>query len=114
MSLVLPRSAMAGAQIEEPLIDSVRTALSSAIHNKAPPVPEFGKPGAPIYLRWLGEMSERLKKKLPDWLTRKEFRRPSVRGASPGSTSAWFGLVQVRATSAVPAVSSAGARGCCR
>ena len=40
-SLVLPGRAQAGAQIEEPLIDSVRTALSSAIANHAPPVPEF-------------------------------------------------------------------------
>ena len=39
--LSLPQAARAGAQIEEPLIDSVRTALSSAVHNKAPPEPQF-------------------------------------------------------------------------
>ena len=33
--------ARAGGQIEEPLADSVRTALSSAIANSAPPVPDF-------------------------------------------------------------------------
>src|SRR5690606_9186274 len=72
--LALPQRAVAGAQIEEPLIDSVRTALSSAIHNKAPPVPEFASTEARLaYLRWLGEMSQRLKKKVPDASTRIEF-----------------------------------------
>ena len=37
--LWLPRHAQAGAQIEEPLADSVRTALSSAVANSAPPDP---------------------------------------------------------------------------
>ena len=49
------------------MIDSVRNALSSAIRSSAPPVPEFGDtPSRLAYLRWLGEMSERLKKKVPD------------------------------------------------
>ena len=114
MSLVLPRSAMAGAQIEEPLIDSVRTALSSAIHNKAPPVPEFGSTEARlIYLRWLGEMSERLKKKLPDWPTRKEFLQTVWYEArrSGLDVSLVLGLVQVESNFRKFAVSSAGARG---
>ena len=114
MSLVLPRSAMAGAQIEEPLIDSVRTALSSAIHNKAPPVPEFGSTEARlIYLRWLGEMSERLKKKLPDWPTRKEFLQSVWYEArrSGLDVSLVLGLVQVESNFRKFAVSSAGARG---
>jgi len=37
----LAPSAHAGGQLEEPLIDSVRTALSSAVSNQAAPVPEF-------------------------------------------------------------------------
>src|SRR3990167_7599107 len=66
--------AWAGGQIEEPLVDSVRTALSSAIQNAAPPIPEFSDTESRLkYLRWLGAMSERLKKKKPDWETRKEF-----------------------------------------
>jgi hypothetical protein len=32
---------LAGQQLEEPLVDSVRTALSAAIANNAPPMPEF-------------------------------------------------------------------------
>jgi hypothetical protein len=66
--------AHAGAQVEEPLIDSVRTALSSAIANQAPPVPEFKDTESRLaYLRWLGAMSDRLKKKKPEWQIRKEF-----------------------------------------
>jgi hypothetical protein len=54
----LPGRAIAGAQLEEPLIDSVRTALSSAIANSAPPVPEFSDTESRLhYLRWLGAMS---------------------------------------------------------
>ena len=39
--LSIHEQADAGAQVEEPLMDAVRTALSSAISNHAPPVPEF-------------------------------------------------------------------------
>ena len=37
--LAVPGRAHAGGQLEEPLIDSVRTALSSSIDNQAPPEP---------------------------------------------------------------------------
>jgi len=114
LTLALPTPALAGAQIEEPLIDSVRTALSAAIRNNAPPVPEFKDTESRLaYLRWLGEMSERLKKKLPDWPTRKEFlqtvwyesRRAGL------DVSLVLGLVQVESNFRKFAVSSAGARG---
>lgn len=112
--LSLPQAARAGAQIEEPLIDSVRTALSSAVHNKAPPVPEFSNTEARLaYLRWLGEMSERLKKKIADWPTRKEFLQ-TVWYESKRSgldVSLVLGLVQVESNFRKFAVSSAGARG---
>ncbi|MDM0011461.1 lytic transglycosylase domain-containing protein [Variovorax sp. J22P168] len=114
LSLALPRAAMAGAQIEEPLIDSVRTALSSAIQNKAPPVPEFASTDARMaYLRWLGEMSERLKKKMPDWPTRKEFLQTAWYESrrSGLDVSLVLGLVQVESNFRKFAVSSAGARG---
>jgi soluble lytic murein transglycosylase-like protein len=95
-------------------MDSVRTALSSAIANHAPPVPEFSSTEARLaYLRWLGAMSERLKPKKPDWQTRKEFlqtvwyesRRAGL------ETSLVLGLVQVESNFRKFAVSSAGARG---
>lgn len=112
--LSLPRTAQAGAQIEEPLIDSVRTALSSAIHNKAPPVPEFPNTEARlVYLRWLGEMSERLKKKIPDWPSRKEFLQTAWYESKRSGLemSLVLGLVQVESNFRKFAVSSAGARG---
>lgn len=113
-ALSLPQAAHAGAQIEEPLIDSVRTALSSAIHNKAPPVPEFSSTEARLnYLRWLGEMSERLKKKIADWPTRKEFLQTVWYEAKRSGldVSLVLGLIQVESNFRKFAVSSAGARG---
>jgi soluble lytic murein transglycosylase-like protein len=112
--LALPREARAGAQIEEPLIDAVRTALSSAVHNKAPPIPEFASTEARLaHLRWLGEMSERLKKKLPDATTRIEFLQTAWYEAKRSGldVSLVLGLVQVESNFRKFAVSSAGARG---
>ena len=106
--------AQAGAQVEEPLVDAVRSALSSAIANHAPPVPEFPDTEARLrYLRWLGRMSERLKKQKPDWNVRKEFLQTlwyeSRRaGLEPALV---LGLVQVESNFRKFAVSSAGARG---
>jgi hypothetical protein len=51
----LPRLAPAGAQLEEPLADSVRSALSAAIAADAPPRPSFvDMEQRLVYLRWLG------------------------------------------------------------
>ena len=72
--LSISQQVRAGNQLEEPLIDSVRTALSSAVRNAAPPIPVFSSTEARLqYLRWLGAMSERLQKKKKDFDTRKEF-----------------------------------------
>jgi len=112
--LALPRLAQAGAQLEEPLIDSVRTALSSAIRNKAPPVPEFNDTESRLrYLRWLGATSERLKRRMPDWPTRREFLQTvwyETRRAGL-DVSLVLGLIQVESAFRKFAVSSAGARG---
>ena len=113
-TLALPQVAWAGAQIEEPLIDSVRTALSSAIHNKAPPVPQFADTEARLaYLRWLGEMSERLRKKVADPATRIEFLQTVWYEAKRSGldVSLVLGLIQVESNFRKFAVSSAGARG---
>ncbi|WP_114969006.1 lytic transglycosylase domain-containing protein [Rhodoferax ferrireducens] len=106
--------AAAGRQMEEPLMDSVRTALSSAISNHAPPVPEFSDTESRLkYLRWLGGMSDRLRKKKPEWNVRKEFLQTlwyeSRRaGLDPAMV---LGLVQVESNFRKFAVSSVGARG---
>ena len=106
--------AQAGAQIEEPLADAVRTALSAAIANNAPPVPEFANTEARLhYLRWLGVMSERLKKKKHEWQVRKEFLQTvwyeSKRAGLDASLV--LGLIQVESNFRKFAVSSVGARG---
>lgn len=55
--LAAPQAALAGGQLEEPLIDSVRSALTAAIGSAAPPEPVFVSTEAKIvYLRWLGAM----------------------------------------------------------
>jgi len=114
LSVALPQPALAGAQIEEPLMDSVRTALSSAIANSAPPVPEFADTESRLaYLRWLGEMSARLKGRLPDWPTRKEFLQTAWYESRRAGleVSLVLGLIQVESNFRKFAVSSAGARG---
>ncbi len=113
-SLLFPEQANAGAQIEEPLIDSVRTALSSAVANQAPPVPEFRDTESRMaYLRWLGAMSERLQKKKPEWQIRKEFLQ-SVWYESKRAgldVTLVMGLIQVESNFRKFAVSVVGARG---
>jgi len=112
--LLFPPAAMAGGQLEEPLIDSVRTALSAAIANSAPPIPEFPDTASRLrYLRWLGEMSQRLRRRKADLDTRKEFlqtvwyesRRAGL------ETSLVLGLIQVESAFRKFAVSVVGARG---
>jgi len=112
--LSIHERAVAGGQLEEPLADSVRSALSSTVANNAPPVPEFDGTEARLkYLRWLGGMSERLKKKKPDWNVRREFLQTlwyeSHRaGLEPALV---LGLVQVESNFRKFAVSQTGARG---
>nr|WP_240980501.1 transglycosylase SLT domain-containing protein [Ramlibacter agri] len=106
--------AQAGAQVEEPLADSVRTALTAAVANGAPPVPDFATVDARLqYLRWLGQMSHKLQRRTPDWNERKEFLQTvwyeSKRaGLDPGLV---LGLVQVESGFRKFAVSVVGARG---
>jgi soluble lytic murein transglycosylase-like protein len=105
---------MAGAQLEEPLMDSVRTALSSAVHNAAPPVPEFADTESRLrYLRWLGAMGEKLKPKKVEWQVRKEFLQ-TVWYESKRSgldVALVLGLIQVESNFRKYAVSIVGARG---
>jgi clan AA aspartic protease (TIGR02281 family) len=96
------------------MIDSVRTALNSAILNNAPPVPEFKDADARLaYLRWLGQTSERLKNQVPDWPTRKEFLQTVWYEARRAGldVSLVLGLIQVESSFRMFAVSGTGARG---
>ena len=106
--------ARAGGQLEEPLVDSVRTALSSAVANNAPPIPDFSDTESRLkYLRWLGEMSVRLKKKKPDFNVRREFLQTVWYEAKRAGldVALVMGLVQVESNFRKYAVSPVGARG---
>lgn len=106
--------AHAGAQLEEPLSDSVRTALSAAIASSAPPAPVFADTEARLaYLRWLGAMSERLQPRIHEWRARRELLQTiwyeSKRaGLDP---SLVLGLIQVESNFRKFAISRVGARG---
>jgi soluble lytic murein transglycosylase-like protein len=107
-------AAQARGQVEEPLADSVRSALSSAIANAAPPKPTFDDIEDRIaYLHWLGDMSERLKKRYSDHTTRLEFLEAVWYESKRAGldTSLVLGLIQVESGFRKYAVSSAGARG---
>ena len=111
--LLLPRMVQAG-QVEEPLADSVRSALSAAINNHAPPVPEFESMDKRLaHLRWLGAMSDRLKKRKPDFQTRIEFLQTVWYESKRAGldTTMVMGLVQVESAFRKFAISSVGARG---
>ena len=109
-----PGVALAGRQAEEPLADSVRSVLSSAIANSAPPKPSFDNVESRIaYLRWLGEMSNRLKRRKAEHVTRVEFLETAYyeskrAGLEPALL---LGLIQVESGFRKYAISSAGARG---
>lgn len=106
--------AFAGAQVEEPLVDSVRTALSAAVLNHTPPVPSFSGTEARLaYLRWLGAMSEKLQQKKPEWSTRREFLQTVWYESSRAGLdhALILGLIQVESNFRKFAVSLAGARG---
>ena len=112
--LLFSEHAKAGAQVEEPLIDSVRTALSSAISKQAPPVPEFKDTDSRLaYLRWLAAMSDRLRSKKSELQIRKEFLQTVWYESKRAGldTSLVLGLIQVESNFRKFAVSVVGARG---
>jgi soluble lytic murein transglycosylase-like protein len=113
-ALALPGVARAGAQLEEPLSDAVRTALSAAVAERAPPKPSFARTEERLaYLRWLGAASDRLKRRKAEHHVRVEFleavwyesRRAGL------ETALVLGLIQVESGFRKYAISVAGARG---
>ena len=114
LALPLPPAALAGNQKEEALADSVRLALSAAIHDQRPPQPTFRDQQARYrYQVWLADMSARLKRRMPDDQLRTEFLEAvwyesSRAGLDPAMV---LGLIQVESGFRKYAVSMAGARG---
>ncbi len=112
--LAWPGRTRAGAQVEEPLADSVRSALSAAVVEAAPPKPSFLTAEDRIaYLRWLAAMSDRLTRQKTELVTRVEFLQTIwYESARAGLEPALLlGLVQVESGFRKYAISIAGARG---
>lgn len=109
--LTLPLLAQAGAQKEEELSASVRTLLQKSVSDTAPPRLMFDSEAAAH--AWLAEMSQRLKKRIPDSAYRLEFLRTVHYEASRAGLDPQLvlGLIQVESGFKKYAVSSAGARG---
>jgi hypothetical protein len=74
LGLTLSAAVHAGAQLEEPLADKVRSALAASVSDSAPPRPNFESIDDRLaYLRWLGAMSDKLKKRKSEHAVRVEF-----------------------------------------
>jgi soluble lytic murein transglycosylase-like protein len=104
----------AGAQVEEPLADSVRSALSAAIAATAPPRPSFDHIDERLaYLKWEGTMSERLKRYKSDGHVRVEFLDTLWYESKRAGleTELVLGLIQVESRFRKYAISAVGARG---
>lgn len=111
---LLPRAARAGAQKYEPLADAVRTALAAQIAEARPPERRIDDPNQRLaHFGWLGEMSERLKAKIPEFNLRLEFLKTldyeCVRAGLDRQLV--LGLIQVESNFRKYAISVAGARG---
>jgi soluble lytic murein transglycosylase-like protein len=113
-SLAAGAAAHAGNQKEEALADSMRLALANAIRDARPPKPVLRDDAARVrYQQWFGQMSERLRRKLPDDQSRTEFLEAvwyeaTRAGLDPALV---LGLIQVESAYRKYAVSIAGARG---
>jgi len=108
---LLPLLAMAGNQQYEPLAASVQAALHAAVSDQASPEPRFAN--MEEKLLWLGEMSKRLQRRMPDPQVRIDFLKTVHYEASRAGLDPQMvlGLVQVESGFRKYAVSGAGARG---
>ncbi len=115
--LALPEWGYAGAQIEEPLADAVRNALSAAVSSGEPPEPVFANTEDRLhYLRWKVEMNARLVARKSDLKTlqhRDEFLQTLWYNCKRAKldVAMVLGLIQVESKFRQFAVSSVGARG---
>jgi soluble lytic murein transglycosylase-like protein len=111
---LIMQPAQAGAQVEERLSHAVRTALSAAVANSAPPDPVLATTAdQQAYADWLGNMSPLLGRFKSHPTERQEFLQTlwyeARRAGLP--LSLVLGLIQVESAFRKHAVSSAGALG---
>jgi soluble lytic murein transglycosylase-like protein len=109
----VPR-AWAGAQIDEPLADSVRTALAAQIADRRPPERQFVTVAERLrFVDWLGEMSARLAPRSPEYRTRIDLLRTLDYECARAALDRQLvlGLIEVESGFRKYAISVAGARG---
>jgi len=111
LGLLLPMPALAGAQIYEPLADSVRARLSTQVADRAPANLHFRSPQDAQ--RWLNEMEKRVTASIPDRRQRLELLRTVHYEATRARLDPQLvlGLIEVESKFRKYAVSKAGARG---
>jgi len=111
LALLVPLPALAGAQLYEPLADSVRAALSAAISDRPAPALNFRRPEDAH--RWLFEMSRRLTKRIPDRAVRLRLLKTVQYEATRAGLDPQLvlGVIDVESKFRKYAVSSSGARG---
>ena len=110
-AVVFPPRAYSGAQLYEPLADSIRSTMSSAIRNRDAPVLQFQR--TEDAYRWLFAMSQRLSNRIPD----RDVRLRLLRTVHYEATRAGLdpqlvlSMIEVESSFRKYAVSRAGARG---
>lgn len=111
LSLNVSSTSFAGSQIEEPLSNSVKALMQRSISDRAVPMLTFSTPEEGN--AWLNEMSQRLKKRIPDTNYREDFLRTVHYEASRAGLDPQMvlGLIQVESGFKKYALSSVGARG---
>ena len=109
--LCCPLTAISGAQVYEPLADSVRQRLSRMVADRGVPTMHFREPADGQ--RWLAEMDRRLEKRIPDRQQRLELLRTVQYEATRARLDPQLvlGVMEVESGFRKYAVSSAGARG---
>jgi soluble lytic murein transglycosylase-like protein len=109
--LSLPFAAFGGAQVYEPLADSVRQRLSRMVADRAPAAMHFRE--AEDGQRWLAEMDRRLERRIPDRQQRLELLRTVQYEATRARLDPQLvlGVIEVESGFRKYAVSRAGARG---
>lgn len=108
---VISSTCFAGRQLEEPLSNSVKALMQRSISDKAVPRLTFSTPEEGE--AWLIDMSQRLKKRIPDNVYRENFLRTVQYEATRAGLDAQMvlGLIQVESGFKKYALSPVGARG---
>jgi soluble lytic murein transglycosylase-like protein len=111
--LAAPCASFAGGQVEEPLADSVRGALSAAVGSTAPALVFADATQKQTCERWALTLESKLRTRKPDELVRQEFLHTVCYEAKRAGLdpSLILGLIQVESGFRKYAISPVGARG---